>query len=162
MVLDASVLLGPRRTFLIAGAFLRYYDAFWSTGIVAEFVRKRTEWVGQRAVREGCDVDELRHRLLQSRERVNALVAELSGVFRSVDYTRAPELDLNWLADPDDRPVVQTAYAARAHALVSDDNDLPVGLQPRRLTIVRSGAFLDQLAAQYPQMWSDVRRYLNR
>ena len=112
-MLDASVLLGPRRTFLVAGAFLRYYDAFWSAWLVAEFVRKRTEWIADRAVREGCDRAELRRRLLVSRERVNAAVAEMARVLRSVDYTRAPAVDLSWLADPDDRPIIQTALVAR-------------------------------------------------
>lgn len=47
----------------MAGAFLHYYDAFWSPWIVGEFVRKRTEWIADRAVREGCDRAELRQRL---------------------------------------------------------------------------------------------------
>jgi len=47
----------------VAGAFLHYYDAFWSPWIVGEFVRKRTEWIADRAVREGCDRAELRQRL---------------------------------------------------------------------------------------------------
>jgi len=81
---------------------------------------------------------------------------------RSVDYTRMPELYLDWLADQDDRPVVQTAYAARRHALVSDDNDLPIGQRARQLVIVRSQVFLSHVTAQYPQMWSDARQYLDR
>ena len=127
MVLDASVLLGPHRTFLVAGAFLHYYDAFWSPWIVGEFVRKRTEWIADRAVREGCDRAELRQRLQASRGRVNVVITEMARVLRSVDYTRAPAVDLSWLADPDDHPIVQTALVARAHVLVTDDGDFPQG-----------------------------------
>ncbi len=160
MVLDASVLLGPHRTFLVAGAFLHYYDAFWSPWIVGEFVRKRTEWIADRAVREGCDRAELRQRLQASRGRVNGVIAEMARVLRSVDYTRAPAVDLSWLADPDDHPIVQTALVARAHVLVTDDGDFPQGEQRNGLYLVRSDAFITTLSQSIPAMPANIRSYL--
>ncbi len=160
MVLDASVLLGPRRTFLVAGAFLHYYDAFWSPWIVGEFVRKRTEWIADRAVREGCDRAELRQRLQASRGRVNGVIAEMARVLRSVDYTRAPAVDLSWLADPDDHPIIQTALVARAHVLVTDDGDFPQGERHSGVYLVRSDAFITTLSQSVPDMPANIRSYL--
>ena len=98
VVLDASVLLGPSRSVVVAGAALRYYDVYWSSWLIGEFVRKRTEWIANRALKEGCTPAELRRRQRASRERVDAAVAEMSRVFRLVDYTAAPTAALDWLA----------------------------------------------------------------
>jgi predicted nucleic acid-binding protein len=160
VVLDASVLLGPRRTFLVAGAYLHYYDAFWSSWIIGEFVRKRTEWIADRAVREGCDRAELRRRLQASRDRINAAIAEMAHVLRSVDYTRAPAVDLSWLADPDDHPIIQTALVARAHVLVTDDGDFPHGERRNGIYLVRSEAFIVALSQSVPEMPASIRAYL--
>jgi excisionase family DNA binding protein len=56
VTLDTSALLGANRRYLIAATALRYYTAFWSSWIVGEFVRKRTEWIAERAAQEGCDL----------------------------------------------------------------------------------------------------------
>ena len=72
VVLDSSVLLGASRRVLVAGAALRYYEVYWSSWLIGEFVRKRTEWIAGRAVREGCTPAELRRRLRESRECVDA------------------------------------------------------------------------------------------
>jgi len=160
VVLDASVLLGPRRTLLVTGAFLHYYDAFWSPWIVGEFVRKRTEWIADRAVREACDRAELRLRLQASRDRVNAAITEMARVLRSVDYTRASAVDLSWLADPDDYPIMQTALVARAHVLVTDDGDFPHGERRNGIYLIRSDAFIETLGRRVPDMLANIRAYL--
>jgi len=67
-------------------------------------VRKRTEWIAERAARDQTERSELLRRLRSSRQRVNALIADLSGSLVSVDYRQAPEADLTWLADTDDCP----------------------------------------------------------
>jgi hypothetical protein len=72
-VLDASALLSGRLPVLLAMAALGYYDGYWSVWIAGEVVRKRTEWIAARAVREGCTTAELHRRLLDSRLRVNDL-----------------------------------------------------------------------------------------
>jgi hypothetical protein len=80
VVLDSSVRLGAARREIVAAAALHYYTAFWSPWLVGEFVRQRTEWIAERAAREGCDRAETRKRLRASRQRVNALLHELSHV----------------------------------------------------------------------------------
>ena len=77
VVLDSSVLLGPARRILVAGAALRYYDVYWSSWLISEFVRKRTEWIANRAVKEGCTTAELRQRQRASRQpRAAVLVTD--------------------------------------------------------------------------------------
>jgi hypothetical protein len=80
VVFDTSALLGSYRGQLVAAAALRYCVGYWSSWIVAEFVRKRTEWIADRAAREGCNRVELRRRLREGRTRVNRLVDEMSYV----------------------------------------------------------------------------------
>jgi hypothetical protein len=60
-----------------------------------ELVRKRTEWVGPRAVRQNCDVVESRRRLRESRERINTVLDVISLGVKSVDYTTASNVDLS-------------------------------------------------------------------
>ncbi len=100
-VLDGSALLSDHRAHLVAAAHLGYAQCFWSTWIVAEVVRVRTEWIARRAARETCDVAETMRRLEASRQRINLKIAELSRDLRSVDYHAAPPEDLSWLTDPD-------------------------------------------------------------
>jgi len=121
VVFDASVLLGDRRRRLFAAADLNYYTGYWSSWIISELVRKRTEWIAERAARDRCDRREMRRRLLESRGRVNALVDELSHILKSVDYGQVPPANVDWLQDRDDRPVIQTALAAQADTLVTDN-----------------------------------------
>lgn len=161
VVLDASVLLGGQRRYLVAGAELRYCAAFWSSWIVSEIVRKRTEWVAQRAAREGCGPAETTRRLRASRARVNALIEELSRTLQSVDYAQVPPEQFHWLRDPDDVPVMQTALAASADVLVTDNAaDFPLGERRHGVLILGSGAFLALLFSHHPEAEADLRAYL--
>jgi PIN domain len=119
VVLDSSVLLGAHRGPLIAAAALGYYTGFWSSWIVAEFARKRTEWIAERTSRDACDRQETRRPLRDSRRRINAFIQYCAPVLRSVDYGDVPTHNLAWLQDLDDWPVMQTALAATADALVT-------------------------------------------
>ena len=150
-VLDSSVLLGAARREIVAAAALHYYTAFWSSWLVGEFVRQRTEWIAERAAREGCDRAETRKRLRASRQRVNSLLHELSHVLRSVDHTRAPQADLSWLHDPDDWPIMQTALAAQADAVVTENStDFPLGQARNGILLLSASAFLAKLYQQFP------------
>ncbi len=161
VVLDSSVLLGVARRELVAAAALRYYTAYWSPWLVAEFVRQRTEWIAERAAREGCSRAETRRRLRASRERLNALIHELSHILYSVDYTNAPQADLSWLRDPDDWPVMQTALAAQAHTLVTENAaDFPLGEERNGIRILSAQTFLAALYERFPDAAGAVREYL--
>lgn len=161
VVLGTSVLLSSRRSSLVAGAVRSYYSAYWSSWIVGELTRKRTEWVAERANREGAGQAELRRRLLDSRERVNALVGELSEVLQSVDYATVPPADLSWLKDLDDWPIMQSALAANADVLVTDNStDFPLGERRNGVLILGSAAFLEALYARFPDAEAAIREYL--
>ncbi len=161
VVLDSSVLLGASRRILVAGAALRYYDVYWSSWLIREFVRKRTEWIANRAVKEGCTPAELRRRQRESRERVDAAVADMSQIFQFVDYTKAPHTNLTWLADPNDWPVMHTALAARATALVTDNSrDFPVGETRNGVLIIAAQHFIAALYARFPDAEVEIQRYL--
>ncbi|HZS00197.1 MAG TPA: hypothetical protein VFE37_15895 [Chloroflexota bacterium] len=161
VVLDTSALLGANRRYLVAAAGLRYYTAFWSSWIVAEFIRKRTEWIADRAVREGCDRAELRRRLREAKSRVNRLVDEMSHVFQSVDYAQAKGADLSWLADADDHPIMLTALSAAADVLVTDNAaDFPLGESRCGVLLLGSEVFLTRLSGRFPQAQRDTLRYL--
>jgi len=69
VTLDSSVLLGPREPEFLAAADLGYYHGYWSSWIVAEFARVRTEWIIRRAVRELAGRTEAERRLEKSRAR---------------------------------------------------------------------------------------------
>jgi predicted nucleic acid-binding protein len=161
VVLDASVLLSRDRRLLLAGADLGYYHGYWSSWIASEFARKRTEWIAERAIRDGCDRTELRRRLRESRERVNQLIDEFSRALRSVDYGDAATADLSWLADPDDWPIMQTALAALADVLVTENSrDFPLGQRRNGVLILEPSAFLATLYARIPGAEIAVRQYL--
>lgn len=161
VVLDASALLSGRLLQLIAAAALGYYAGSWSSWIVGEVVRKRTEWIAERAVRDGVDKTELRRRLRESRQRVNALVAQLSSVLDSVDYRLAPDADLGWLVDRDDWPVMQTALAAGANTLVTDNSaDFPLDQRRNGVLILGSVDFLARLFERTPDAENAVAQYL--
>lgn len=161
IVLDSSAILGAPRHILVAGAALRNYDVYWSSWLIAEFVRKRTEWIGQRAVRDGCTVAELRRQQRESRERVDDAIADMSRIFRLVDYTEAAPAELDWLADENDHPVMQTALAARASILVTDTaRDFPLGQARNSVGFVTTHQFVGALCAQFPEAEEDIRQYL--
>ena len=158
---DASALLGRYRASLMASAALHYCAGYWSAWIVSEFVRKRTEWIAERALREGCTRSETRRRLRASRQRVNALIADLSQVLHSVDYALAPHADLSWLADPDDWPVMRTALAASATVLVTDNSrDFPLGETRHGILILGSGVFLGRLDTKFPNAQAAIQDFL--
>ena len=144
-------------------AALRYYTGYWGTWIVSEFVRRRTEWIAERAAREGCDRTETRRRLRESRSRVNALISELSGVLRSVDYHDAAQADLSWLTGPDDWPVMQTALAAGADTLVTDNStDFPLGQERNGILILGAAAFIAAIYDRFPDAEISVRECLEQ
>lgn len=163
MALDASVLLGGRRSEIVGAAALRFYDGFWSAWTIGEFVRKRTEWVADRAVRDGCSRAELRRRLRDSRERVNRLVTELSGVLHLVNHTAAPSGGLDWLRDRDDWPVMETALAARAGILVTENSrDFPIGSSHNGVLFLTGERFLTRLYHAYPDAEDAIRALAGR
>ncbi|MEA2640561.1 MAG: hypothetical protein QOF51_1955 [Chloroflexota bacterium] len=133
----------------------RYCVGFWRSWTVAEFVRKRTEWVAERANRDGCDRDDTRRRLPESRGRVNAFIHYRAPILRSED---AITVDLAWLHDPDDLPVMQTALAARADVLVTDNSsDFPLGESRNGIYILGSVAFLQDLYRRIPPAEASIQ-----
>jgi hypothetical protein len=163
VALDSSALLGVQSRALVAAAARRYYTGFWSSWIVAELVRKRIEWIAERASRDGCDRAETRRRLQESRQRINELIRACGPVLRSVDYEDAPTDDLGWLRDFDDWPVMQTALAASADVLVTDDAaDFPLGEVRNGILILGSTAFLRDLLQRFPDAEASVWTFLRR
>lgn len=161
MVLDSSALLSGYRDWLVAAAHLGYAHGFWSTWIVAEVVRVRTEWIASRAARERCDAAEIRRRLEASRQRVNLMIAELSRDLHSADYHDAAPEDLSWLTDPDDWPIMQTALAARAQLLVTHNGkDFPLGQRRNGVLCLHSRDYLARLYQTYPEAEADLASYL--
>lgn len=162
VVLDSSVLLGSSRPSLVAGAALRYYTVYWSSWLIGEFVRKRTEWIAERAVREGCSLGELRRRQRDSRDRIDAAIADMTGIFHLVNYMGAPAADLGWLKDANDWPVMQTALAARAVVLVTDNTrDFPIGETRNGVRLVTARQFIAALHARFPDAEENIRLYLH-
>ena len=161
VVMDSSALLSDCRSRLVAAAHLGYAECFWSTWIVAEVARVRTEWIAQRAARERCDGVETRRRLEASRQRVNLMMAELSSDLRSVDYHDAPPEDLSWLADLDDWPIMQTALVAGAQVLVTHNGkDFPLGERRNGVLCLHSRDYLARLYKSYPEAEADIAGYL--
>jgi hypothetical protein len=163
VVFDTSALLGSYRGQLVAAAALRYCVGYWSSWIVAEFVRKRTEWIADRAAREGCNRVELRRRLREGRTRVNRLVDEMSYVLQSVDYAAAVATALDWLPDLDDRPVMLTALAAAADVLVTDNSaDFPLGESRNGVLLLSTSDFLTKLYTTFQGADSDIEQFLQQ
>jgi len=161
VVLDSSALLGAQRGPLVAAAALSYYTIFWSSWIVAEFARKRTEWIAERASRDGCDRSETRRRLRDSRRRVNAFIRHCAPILRSVDYADVATDNFDWLRDSDDWPIMQTALAANADVLVTENSaDFPLGEVRNGIRILGSTVFLRELFDRHPDAESDVRAFL--
>ena len=161
VVLDSSVLLGGYRLRLSAGAALGYYTVYWSTWIVAELVRNRTEWIALRAASDRCDLVELRRRFRESRRRVNAVLDDLARTLRSVDYAQTPPEDLGWLEDRDDWPIMWTALAAQADTLVTDNSrDFPLGETRNGVLILGAEAFLAAVYTKFPDAEAAIRQYL--
>lgn len=162
--LDTNVLLGDQRSFVAAAAHLRYFTGHWSSWIVAEVVRKRTEWIARRAAREEVDIAETTRRLEQSRTRVNQLIDDLSKVLLSVDYhTASPDEDLSWLSDEDDVPVMKTALAAKTKIMVTDNSsDFPLGEERNGIKFMSTSDFLDLLYRTYPEAKAEIEAFLGK
>ena len=90
-VLDTSVLVSDERHWLWLYAHDGYYEAVWSTIIVAELVRVRMRLATRQGVTESVQ-----------RRRIYNLVHQLSDVLTVADY-RSILLD-DVLPDPDDDP----------------------------------------------------------
>jgi hypothetical protein len=161
VVLDSSALLGANSPSIVAGAALGYYRAFWSPWIIAEYVRNRVEWTAERAVRDGADRAETARRLEDTRTAVNSAISYLSRVLGSVDYNAAPPVDLSWLADEDDHPIMQPALAAGADTLVTNDStDFPSGEERNGVLFLDRATFLAALYTALPQVEAEVSEYL--
>ena len=140
-VLDTSTLLGPQRHELVALAHQRVFTMVWSSFLISELTRVRTEW----AIKQGLDREVYR-------ERINALIHELSKIATLVDYTRLESGNYTiWLKDPDDEPLLATALVGRAEYVVSHNTrDFPpdgVFAGVRYLTPL---VFLDTLYQAHP------------
>ncbi len=86
---------------------------------------------------------------------------DFSRVLISVDYHTAPEADLSWLPDPDDLPVMQTALAARADTLVTENrHDFPLGEKRNGVLLLSSTDFLAALYQKYPHAEAATAAYL--
>ena len=92
---------------------------------------------------------------------MNTFIAELSHVLHSVDYADSPPADLSWLADPDDLPIMQTALAARASTLITDNSaDFPLDETRNGVLIVGSQTFLRRLFETTPDAEAAISEYL--
>jgi len=171
VTLDTSILVGPRSLEFAIAARLGYYRGHWSSWIVAEFSRVRTEMVLRRARRElgitreneeeRTIQEDLERRLLRSRSRVNAAIDDFSRVLASVNYQAAEGTDLAWLEDEDDHPIMQTAIAAGVPGVLVTDNtrDFPVGDVRNGILIASGKVFLDYLYQTYPEAETVITRY---
>lgn len=109
-VLDTSVLIGRERGTLMLLASRGWYTPVWSSSIIAEMVRIRT----QHAIQHAEDMQTYRTWL-------NQFIASLSQHASYANYTRLQGGNWTWLHDPDDEPILATALIGRAHYVVSND-----------------------------------------
>ncbi|HEY8324968.1 MAG: putative toxin-antitoxin system toxin component, PIN family [Ktedonobacterales bacterium] len=140
-MLDTSALLGPQRHELVFLASQRAYSMVWSSFLIAELTRIRTEW----AIKQGLPREVYR-------QRINQLIELLSRTAVLVDYTRLEGGSYTeWLSDPDDEPLLATALVGRATYVVSHNTrDFPpdgVFAGVRYLTPLD---FLDMLYRDHP------------
>jgi hypothetical protein len=161
IVVDSSVLIGPNSPQVVAGAALGYFRVYWSPWIVSEYVRNRIEWVVTRPHWDPAGKAERKEQLQYVRGRVNHAINYLSRVLVNVDYHMAPAADLSWLNDPDDHPIMQTALAAGADVLVSDNTrDFPPGERRNEVLLLDSSRFLTLLYEAIPESKARIREYL--
>lgn len=162
VTLDSSILLGARNKEFLAAADLGYYRGYWSSWIAAEFVRVRTEWIILRAAKDVVDRTEVARRLERSRARVNTEVNSWSQVLNLVDYLAGSDVDLSWLPDPDDHPIMQTAIAAGVPGVLVTDNkrDFPLGEERNGVLKLGSTKFLEALYRTQPEAEDAVADYL--
>jgi len=140
-VIDTSALLGPQRHELVILARQRIFTMVWSSFLVSELTRVRTEW----AIRQGLDREVYRG-------RINALIHELSKIATLVDYTRLESGNYTaWLKDPDDEPLLATALVGRAEYVVSHNtSDFPPDGAFAGVRYLTPLSFLDTLYQEHP------------
>lgn len=139
-VLDTSVLMSEHRHWLWGLAKFDYYEAVWSTFIVGELARVRTELSIARGVERGF-----------YRERINNLIHLLSDVLLVGDYPSAATSNI--LSDPEDEPILATALAAGAGIVVSlNTRDFPPSGEVLGVRFLTPQAFLATLETRHPQV----------
>lgn len=171
VTLDTSILVGPMSLEFAIAARLRYYRGHWSNWMVSEFSRVRTEMIIQRAKRDlgitGESEDdeliqgEIEQRLRRSRARVNAAVDDFTRVFTNVNYQAAEGVDLSWLKDEYDIPIMQTAIAVGVPGVLVTDNsrDFPIGEIRNGILIVSGSMFMSYLYRTYPESRAVITGY---
>jgi predicted nucleic acid-binding protein len=163
VVVDTSVLVGQNRKAIVAAAALGYYKGFSSGFIISEFMRVWLELAALKIGLSSATMEEAARRLHVTWERTSAVVADLLRLFTSVDYREAPNADLSWLRDRDDQAIMQTALAANADILVSDNSkDFPLGEERCGVRILNADQFLEVLYRLYPESESEITDYLRR
>ena len=142
VVLDTSVLLSAERHELIFLAHRQIYTMVWSSFLVAEVVRIRTEW--------GIKHQQERARY---RQGINNFVHELSRIAELVDYTLVEGGSYHqWLKDPDDEPLLATALVGGAQYIVSwNTRDFPPRGSFAGVRYLTPPTFLAELYMQYPE-----------
>jgi predicted nucleic acid-binding protein len=141
-VLDTNVLLSEARHELLFLAHQRAYTLIWSSFLVGECVRIRTEL----AIRHGQDRE-------LYRARINAFIHQVTQVAVIVDYTRITGGNYReWLRDPDDEPVLAAALVGKAHYVVSlNTRDFPPEGQYAGVQYATPAQFLADLYRQFPR-----------
>jgi len=137
-VLDTSVRLSEHRHWLWLLARLDYYEAVWSTFIVAELVRIRVE-------------HSISHQVARAmyRQRINDLIHLLSDQLLLVNYRQVTVAGL--IPDPDDEPILATALAAGADCIVSlNTRDFPLAGQVVGVQFLTPPVFLTELIRRHP------------
>lgn len=113
----------------------------WSSFLIAELARIRTEW----AIKQGLPREAYR-------ERINLLIERLSQIAVLVDYTRLEGGNsTRWLKDLDDEPLLATALVGRATYVVSHNtSDFPPDGVYAGVRYLTPLAFLDMRYRDYP------------
>ncbi len=161
VVIDTCVLVGASRKPVVAAAALGFYRGYWSSWIVAEFMRVWLELAALNIGPSAKSSGDASLRLRLAWERAKAVVDHLLEIFVSVDYRGAPEIDLSWLRDRDDVAVMRTALAAEAQVLVTENSkDFPLGETRCGVLFLSASQFLEYLYQSYPDAAAEVAEYL--
>lgn len=142
-VLDTSSLLGPFRHRLVYCAFKGAYRIVWSSFLIAELVRIRTEW----GIRQGIP-----RRVY--RGNINKLIDDLSRISMFAKYTNLQGGNYeDWLHDPDDWPLLATALAGHARYIVSENTrDFPPNGVFAGVSYMTPDAFLEIIYERHPRL----------
>ena len=141
-VLDTSVLLSAERHELLFLAQKRLYTIVWSSFLVSEVVRIRTEW----AIKRSQD------RVIY-RTRINQFVTGVSQLAVLVDHTRLEGGSYTeWLKDPDDEPLLATALVGKAQYIVSwNTRDFPPTGAFAGVRYITPSQFFAEIYRQHPR-----------